>query len=68
MSDNERRYTGGGRAMRLTATEVQGRPAVLFVDVPRGGRTDAVIDLSAVRLTERAALSTPRPAAGGAAP
>ena len=65
---HERRYTGGGRAMRLTATEVQGRPAVLFVDVPRGGRTDELLDLSAVRLTEQASLPTPRPAAGGGAP
>ena len=68
VNENERRYTGGGRAMRLTATEVQGRPAVLFVDVPLGGRTDAIIDLSAVRLTERSPLDPPRPAAGGAAP
>ena len=65
---HERRYTGGERAMRLTAVEVQGRPAVLFVDVPRGGRTDAVIDLSAVRLTEQAPLAIPRPAAGSGAP
>jgi hypothetical protein len=65
---HERRYTGGGRAMRMTASEVQGRPAVLFVDLPRGGRTDAVLDLSAVRLTEQASLATPRPAAGGRAP
>jgi len=60
----ERRYTGGGRAMRMTAVEIQGRPAVLWVDVPLGGRTDAVIDLSAVRLTEGAA---PAPAGDSAA-
>jgi hypothetical protein len=36
------------------------------VDVPRGGRTDAVIDLSAVRLTEQAPLAIPRPAGSGA--
>lgn len=50
----ERRYTGGDRALRVTATEIEGRPTVLFVDVPRGGRTDAVLDLALVRLGERA--------------
>ena len=59
VSAQERRYTGGGRAMRATAVEVQGRPAVLFVDVPKGGRTDDVLDLSRVRLSEE-------PAAAGA--
>ena len=42
VSAQERRYTGGGRAMRLTAVEIQGRPAVLFVDMPLGERTDSV--------------------------
>ena len=53
VSAQERRYTGGGRAMRATAVEVQGRPAVLFVDVPTGGRTDDLIDLSRVQLSEQ---------------
>lgn len=52
VSAQERRYTGGGRALRLSAAEVQARPAVLFVDVPLGGRTDALIDLTQVRLRE----------------
>lgn len=52
VSDRERRYTGGERALRLTATEVEGRPAILFVDMPRGERTDDILDLSLVRLTE----------------
>ena len=62
----ERRYTGGDRAMRMTASEVQGRPAVLFVDVPRGGRTDAVLDLGAVRLRELSPVRPPAARAGAA--
>lgn len=64
VSAQERRYTGGERAMRLTATEVQGRPAVLFVDVPRGERSDEILDLSRARLTGDAAPAV----AAGAAP
>ncbi|HEY0972017.1 MAG TPA: hypothetical protein VGE02_13705 [Gemmatimonadales bacterium] len=60
----ERRYTGGDRAMRVTATEVAGRPAVLYVDMPRGSRTDGVIDLSRVRLTEQPLLEPPAPTSG----
>jgi hypothetical protein len=52
ISTQEFRYTGGDRAMRLTAVEIQGRPAVLFVDMPRGERTDGVLDASAVRLRD----------------
>ncbi|HEX6631530.1 MAG TPA: hypothetical protein VF048_10575 [Gemmatimonadaceae bacterium] len=57
LGPQERRYTGGDRALRLTAADVQGRPAVLLVDMPRGARTDDVIDLGAVRLDERATVS-----------
>jgi hypothetical protein len=64
----ERRYTGGERAMRVTATEIQGRPAVLFVDMPLGERTDEVLDLSAVRLTEKAPLQPPAPSTVAAPP
>ena len=68
VSDRERRYTGGGRAMRLKAVEVAGRPAVLWVDVPLGNRTDDVVDVTAVRLREAAAAApSAAPAADGAA-
>ncbi|HEX5581806.1 MAG TPA: hypothetical protein VFX39_09530 [Gemmatimonadaceae bacterium] len=60
-SPQERRYTGGDRAMRVTATEVGGRPAVLYVDMPRGARTDDVLDLSRVRLSEEQPLHPPAP-------
>ena len=65
VSAQERRYSGGDRVMRLTATEVQGRPAVLFVDVPRGERSDEVLDLSRVRLTEAPAPASVTRRAGG---
>ncbi|MHB1223086.1 MAG: hypothetical protein ACYC2G_03425 [Gemmatimonadaceae bacterium] len=72
VSAQERRYTGGGRAMRLTATEVKGRPAVLFVDVPRGERSDDVLDLSRARLSEGTAapvaVAPGSVAPGGASP
>lgn len=64
VASQERRYTGGERAMRITATEIDGRPTVLFVDVPRGGRTDDVLDLSRVRLTERTPVESPAAGAG----
>lgn len=57
----ERRYTGGDRAMRMTATEIDGRPAVLFVDLPTGSRTDRVLDLTQVRLTEQQPYAPPPP-------
>lgn len=63
VSAQERRFTGGDRALRLTAGEVAGRPVVLLVDLPRGARTDDVLDLAGVRLSEARA-----PAVGGAAP
>ena len=39
---SEQSYSAGDRAVRLTATEVQGRPAVIYVDVPRGANTSIV--------------------------
>ncbi|HEU4629446.1 MAG TPA: hypothetical protein VFS08_06850 [Gemmatimonadaceae bacterium] len=65
LGPQERRYTGGDRALRLTAVEVQGRPAVLLVDMPRGSRTDDVIDAGAVRLDEGAAATASAATAGG---
>ena len=46
-----RRFTGKGRAVELDAVTVQGRPAVLFTDVPAGGST-RMIDLSRVKLVK----------------
>jgi hypothetical protein len=47
-----RTYEAGARTIALTAAEVGGRPAVLFVDVPAGTPT-TVLDLSKVTLAER---------------
>jgi hypothetical protein len=48
---NRRTYSAPGRTIVVTAVEVQGRPCVLYVDVPAGGRAD-VIDLQKVGLGE----------------
>ena len=64
ISERERRYTGGERAMRITASEIDGRPSVLFVDVPRGGRTDDVLDIAKIRLTGDAPAAQPDSVAG----
>ena len=45
----ERTVTGGGRSYALITGEVQGRPVVLYVDVPEGAST-ALLNLDAVRL------------------
>jgi hypothetical protein len=47
--DASRTYDAAGRTIRLTTAEVDGRPAVLYVDVPTGAATD-VIDLGKVTL------------------
>jgi hypothetical protein len=46
-----RDYTGKGRSVRITTSEINGRPVVLYVDVPAGSSTD-VLDLSKVTLKE----------------
>ncbi len=48
---NRRQYSTKGRTIAVSAVEVQGRPAVLYVDVPAGASLD-VIDLKKVRLEE----------------
>jgi hypothetical protein len=48
---SEKAYSAGDRAVRLTATEVQGRPAVIYVDVPRGAST-AIVQPGQVSLTQ----------------
>jgi len=44
-----RTVTAGGRSYALTTGEVQGRPVVVYVDVPAGAPT-ALLDLRDVRL------------------
>ncbi len=44
-----RRFSANGRRLELVAATVQGRPAVLFTDVPAGAALD-VIDLKKVEL------------------
>lgn len=44
-----RRFNGKGRSLELSAVEVQGKPAVLFNDVPAGA-TPHLIDVAKVKL------------------
>lgn len=46
-----RTYTAGGRTLRLSTTEVSGRPVVIYVDVPAGANT-AVIAPADIRLQQ----------------
>ncbi len=46
-----RTYSAGNRTIALIAVEVQGRPAVIYVDAPRGTPVN-LIDVSRVRLVE----------------
>ena len=46
---DQRTYDVGGRTLQLTAAEVNGRPIVLYVDVPTGAPT-TMIDLTKVVL------------------
>jgi hypothetical protein len=46
-----RDYSGNGRSVRVSTTEVNGKPLVLYVDVPAGSSTD-VLDLSKVTIKE----------------
>jgi hypothetical protein len=50
-SSAEKSYSASGRSLRLTATEVQGRAVVIYVDVPSGANT-SVIQTSQVRLSQ----------------
>jgi hypothetical protein len=47
----DKSYSAGDRSLRLTALEVQGRPAVVYVDVPKGANT-SIIQPAQVRLTQ----------------
>jgi hypothetical protein len=46
---SSRRFSGKGRRLELTAATVDGRPAVLYTDVP-GGSSTAVVDVRKVRV------------------
>ena len=48
-STEQRVYDAGGRTIQISAAEVNGRPVVLYVDVPTGAPTN-VLDLSKVTL------------------
>ena len=50
-SPNRRVYSSRGRTIAVTAVEIQGRPCVLYVDVPAGTSID-VIDVKKVKLEE----------------
>jgi hypothetical protein len=47
--DASRVYEAGGRSLHLSTAEVNGRPVVLYVDVPTGSRAN-VIDVAKVTL------------------
>jgi hypothetical protein len=49
--DASRTYEAAGRTIKVTTSEIAGRPVVMFVDVPTGAPTDA-IDLSKVTLRD----------------
>jgi hypothetical protein len=48
---SEKSYSAGDRSLRLTATEAQGRPLVIYVDVPRGANP-SIVQASQVTLTQ----------------
>jgi hypothetical protein len=50
-NNTEKSYSTSDRSLLLSAVEVQGRPVVIYVDVPRGAST-SIIQPSQVRLTQ----------------
>ena len=50
-SNTEKSYSSADRSLRLTAAEVQGRPVVIYVDVPKGAST-SIVQPAQVRLTQ----------------
>ena len=48
---SEKSYSAGDRSLRLIATEAQGRPLVIYVDVPRGANT-SIVQPGQVTLTQ----------------
>lgn len=50
-SQNTRVYSARGRTVAVTATDIDGRPVILYVDVPAGASID-VFDIRRVKLEE----------------
>jgi hypothetical protein len=50
-SNTEKSYSSADRTVRLTASEVQGRAVVIYVDVPKGANT-SIVQPAQVRLTQ----------------
>jgi hypothetical protein len=48
---SEKSYSAADRSLRLIATEAQGRPLVIYVDVPRGANT-SIVQPGQVTLTQ----------------
>jgi hypothetical protein len=48
---SEKSYSAGDRSLRLTAAEAQGRPLVIYVDVPKGANT-SIVQPGQVTLTQ----------------
>ncbi len=46
-----RSYSASGRSLKLTTTEVGGRPVVIYVDLPAGANTE-IVQPAQVRLTQ----------------
>lgn len=46
-----RTYSANGRSLKLTTTEIAGRPIVIYVDVPAGANT-SIVQTTQVRLTQ----------------
>jgi hypothetical protein len=46
-----RRYAAGSRTLQLSTSEIGGRPAVIYVDVPAGANT-AIVQPAQMRLTQ----------------
>ena len=46
-----RSYSASGRSLKLTTTEIAGRPVVIYVDLPAGANTE-IVQPAQVRLTQ----------------
>ena len=50
-TDLQKRYLGGGRTIQVSTFEIQGRPVVIYADVPTGANPN-IIDPAQVRLAQ----------------
>jgi hypothetical protein len=50
-SSGGRSFSASGRSIQLSTAEVQGRPVVIYADVPQGANTN-IIQPGQVRLTQ----------------